>query len=149
MTDRDEDNSEFRVVDKRRFTEAGDVRESLHKEEVVQTRVSPAESGQSDRFKTSAVPKDAAIQQDSEDTETVDFPSFIVSLATQALAFLGEIPNPENAERSVNIPAARQVIDIVAMLEEKTKGNLNNDESKLVTEVLTSLRMAFVATVRK
>ena len=81
------------------------------------------------------------MEEDKKTTPEVDFSTFLVSLATQTMMLLGEVPN-EHVE--VNIPAAKQTIDIIAMLEEKTKGNLNQQEEKLVSEVLSSLRMAYV-----
>lgn len=74
----------------------------------------------------------------------VDFSSFVISLATQVVIHLGEIPHPESNQRVENFEAARQTIDILALLEEKTVGNLSQDESHLLKEALTSLRMAFV-----
>lgn len=74
----------------------------------------------------------------------VDFSSFVISLATQVVIHLGEIPHPESNQRMENLEAARQTIDILALLEDKTVGNLSQDESHLLKEALTSLRMAFV-----
>jgi hypothetical protein len=79
----------------------------------------------------------------------VDFSSFIIGLATQALVFLGEIPDPQTGERALTLDAARNYIDILAMLEQKTEGNLTENEKKLLQEVLTSVRMAFVHKARE
>ena len=74
----------------------------------------------------------------------MDFPSFVVSLATQAMMMMGAMPNPETNQIAENLEGARQTIDILAMLEEKTKGNLSSEESQLMTEVLSSLRLGYV-----
>lgn len=85
----------------------------------------------------------------SQENLSVDFSSFVISLATQAMMLLGEIENPETKERAVNTEAARQTIDILGMLEDKTRNNLSADEQKLLGDVLASLRMAFVSKVKK
>lgn len=74
----------------------------------------------------------------------VDFSMFVMSLATTAQLNLGAIPNPETNESTRNLPAAKQMIDILAVLQEKTKGNLNGQEQSLLDNVLTSLRMLYV-----
>jgi hypothetical protein len=74
----------------------------------------------------------------------VDFATFILSLSHNALMHLGDAPNPETGAVSKNLPLARQSIDLVAMLEEKTKGNLTGDEERLVGQILYDLRMRYV-----
>lgn len=74
-------------------------------------------------------------------------PSFeilISMLFTQAISALGQIPNPVDGETSVDKPMAKHSIDMIEMLENKTKGNLSDDESKMIREALHALRMAFV-----
>ncbi len=74
----------------------------------------------------------------------IDFSSFIFSLSTSALLHLGEIPDPMTRERHKDLPLAKQTIDILGMLEEKTKGNLAPDEGKLLETILSDLRLRFV-----
>ena len=74
----------------------------------------------------------------------VDFASFIVSLATTVQVSLGNVPNPETQATSSNFPAAKQFIDIIAMLKEKTRGNLTEHEQELIENVLFTLRMHYV-----
>jgi hypothetical protein len=73
-----------------------------------------------------------------------DFSTFILSLSHSALMHLGEAPHPETGEIERNLPLARQTIDLIGMLEEKTKGNLSGDEERLVAQILFDLRMRFV-----
>jgi len=74
-----------------------------------------------------------------------DFPSFLLSLATSALFHMGLIADPESGERSeANLPLARHSIDTLALLQEKTQGNLTAEEEELLTNLLTELRMRFV-----
>lgn len=75
----------------------------------------------------------------------ISFSSVIMSLATQALIQMGEVPPPEGVPAEKDLEGARQTIDIIAMLEKKTRGNLDDSELKLLEEVLHQLRMSFVA----
>jgi hypothetical protein len=80
---------------------------------------------------------------------SIDFATFIVSLSHSALLHLGQAPNPETNQVETNLPLARQTIDLLALLEEKTKGNLSGDEERLLGQVLFDLRMAFVEVEKK
>ncbi len=75
-----------------------------------------------------------------------DFQGLCLSLATSALYHLGVAGDPETGEPAAqkNLPAAQQTIDILAMLREKTSGNLDDEESRLLDAVLYDLRMRFV-----
>ena len=75
----------------------------------------------------------------------VDFPSFLLSLATSALYHLGLVADPQTGEKAErNLPLARQTIDTLALLETKTRGNLTDEETELLTNLLTELRMRYV-----
>lgn len=74
----------------------------------------------------------------------VDFATFVLSLSHSALLHLGEAPHPETGNVEKNLALARQTIDLIAMLEEKTKGNLTGDEERLLAQILYDLRMRFV-----
>ena len=75
---------------------------------------------------------------------TVDFTTFILSLSHSALMHLGEAPTLEGESVAKNLTLARQTIDLIALLEEKTKGNLTGEEERLVGQILYDLRMRFV-----
>jgi hypothetical protein len=75
---------------------------------------------------------------------SIDFTTFILSLSHSALMHLGEAPNPETNQVERNLPLARQTIDLIGMLEEKTKRNLSGDEERLIGQILFDLRMRFV-----
>jgi Domain of unknown function (DUF1844) len=79
-----------------------------------------------------------------EDLPHVDFSTFVLSLSHSALMHLGEAPIPETGAIEQNLALARQTIDLVGMLEEKTKGNLTGDEERLIGQVLFDLRMRYV-----
>ncbi|MFQ5779838.1 MAG: DUF1844 domain-containing protein [Nitrospiria bacterium] len=87
--------------------------------------------------------------QERAEAYPVNFASFILSLATSVLIHLGEEANPATGEKSVQLPMARQVIDLLTLLEAKTKGNLTKDEENLITQLLFTLRMKFVEMEKK
>ena len=74
----------------------------------------------------------------------INFSTFVFSLNQSALMNLGVIADPATGERVKNIPLAKQTIDILGMLEEKTKGNLTPDEANMLKSILYDLRMIFV-----
>ena len=74
----------------------------------------------------------------------INFTSFIFSLSTSALIQLGEIEDPFTQRQSKNLPIAKQTIDLIGMLREKTKGNLPSEEEKFIEQVLFDLRMRYV-----
>ncbi|MCU0579406.1 MAG: DUF1844 domain-containing protein [Desulfobacterota bacterium] len=74
----------------------------------------------------------------------VNFSTFIVSLSTEILFHLGEIPHPESGERQKNLPLAKHAIDTLVMLQEKTRGNLSEEEKKILESMLYDLRMCFI-----
>lgn len=75
----------------------------------------------------------------------IDFYTFVLSLGSSAFVHLGDAPHPETGELAkANLVLAQQTIDIIAMLREKTKGNLTPEEEKFVDNLLTDLRLRFV-----
>ena len=83
------------------------------------------------------------------DALPVSFSTFIVSLASSAMVHLGETPNPEDGSTSHDLALARNSIDLIAMLKEKTQGNLTDDEKRLVETLLYDLRMRYVEAQKK
>lgn len=74
----------------------------------------------------------------------IDFSHFIFSLSTSALIQLGEVQDPFTQKKEKNLPLAKQTIDLIAMLREKTKGNLTPEEEKIIENLLYDLRMWYV-----
>ena len=139
-----DEQSQIKVVDKRR---------SATKDSTAQSEPTKEQSSQDAKPKDSAAPGEQASQlEQAKDQQhapgKVDFTSFIMSLCTQAIIMLGEVANPETGIVSVNLEAAKQTIDILLLLQEKTKGNLTEDEDKLMTELVSSLQMAYVNKVK-
>jgi len=77
---------------------------------------------------------------------TASFEMLVTTFTTQAMVALGQIPNPVNNQVSFDSQHARYAIYMLEVLEEKTKGNLTQDEANMLENVLHQLRMAFVAT---
>ena len=78
------------------------------------------------------------------DLPAVDFTTFVLSLSHSALLHLGDAPHPEHGESAVDLPMARQTIDLLALLQEKTHGNLTGAEEQVLTQSLYDLRLRFV-----
>ena len=116
-----EEKEGFKVIDKR----------GMPKEEVKKETKKPQEE------------QKQAPQKENANIK-LDFTSFVMSLAHQTVVLLGDAPNPETNLVNTNLEGARQTIDIIGILEEKTKGNLTDSEKNLLDEVLTGLRMAYV-----
>ncbi len=122
-----EESSGFVVRDKRRFNEEGEKRNEAEAEP-----------------KQDFVMKESSEPESTDERPGPDFSAFVLSLATQALVQLGEMPAPEGVQIPVNVAVAKQTIDILSMLAEKTRGNLSETEEKLMQEILHNLRMSYV-----
>lgn len=123
----------FKVEDRRKLTSEGDIREAAAGEPAG-TRTS---AGDSD-FRESP-------PRASGSRPPVDFSAFIMSLATSAMAFMGDVPDPVTGRQEENLEEAQQMIDLLAMLQVKTKGNLEPDEHRLLDDLLYELRMRYLA----
>ncbi len=80
----------------------------------------------------------------SDTLPEIDFSTFIFSLNSSALVNLGKMADPVSGTSSVNIPVAKQTIDIIGMLQKKVAGNLTSEEENLVKNILHDLRMMYV-----
>ncbi|MFW6011588.1 MAG: DUF1844 domain-containing protein [Desulfosalsimonas sp.] len=74
----------------------------------------------------------------------INFTTFILSLNSSALVHLGQHADPTTGATEKNLPVAKQTIDVIAMLEEKTRGNLTDEEQRLLTNLLYELRLLYV-----
>jgi hypothetical protein len=124
------DDKGFKVVDRR----AG--------REDASADATPKAAGTS---KPSPTP-DAPSESSREDAALgpIDFSTFVVSLASSALVHLGDAPSPESGKVEKSLAQGKQVIDLLGLLQEKTRGNLNDDESKLLQALLLDLRLRYV-----
>ena len=87
---------------------------------------------------------DAQKESEQESMPEIDFGMFVMSLASSVLVHLGEIEHPDSRTREPNLPIAKQTVDILGMLREKTRGNLTQEEAQLLDNLLYDLRMKYV-----
>ena len=85
-----------------------------------------------------------ASEHTHEPAPPLAFSSFIFSLGTSALMLMGEKLSPDQPNAPVNLPQAKEIVDILSILEEKTKGNLTSDEAAVMKDMLYTLRMKYV-----
>ena len=124
-----DDDSPFKVEDKRRFDSTGAPRDAAQDS----GPTAGAEAG----------PSKASSEGDKTDRSGMTFSSFVVGLAAQALSYLG-LRADEGGQPSVDLAQASAMIDVLNLLEEKTRGNLDEDEARLMEEMLYDLRMRYV-----
>lgn len=130
----------FTVQDRRRFSpETGEARQDA-----------PEETGTTAQ---SSTPGDQSAESPRasghEPLPEINFSAFVISLSTQALMHLGEIASPISGKVEIDVPVAKQMIDILGMLKDKTRGNLNASEDRLMEDILFDLRMKYVEAVKK
>lgn len=125
------DRRKFSLDDAERETETERVQEQT-KAEQEQTQAAPAEASREDQ------------QKEGVPLPEVTLATFVFSLSSSALLHLGEIPDPETNKVQVHLPLAKQIIDTLGMLQEKTKGNLDPDEDNLLKSMLYDLRLRYV-----
>jgi hypothetical protein len=104
-----------------------------HTDETVEVNVS--EANKSD--------KGGAVD-DADKLPAIDFSMFVLSLSHSALVHLGDAPAPDGHPAERDLPLARQTIDLLAILQEKTRNNLTGEEERLLQRVLDDLRLRFV-----
>lgn len=139
--DEKQEGKGFTVQDRRRFSpETGEAREDAAEAQEAAPQVSQQPTAAQERVDSTA--QASALPE-------IDFSTFIISLSTQVLMHLGEIANPVSGKVEADISVAKQMIDILAMLNEKTRGNLNPSEAQMMESILFDLRMKYVEAVKK
>lgn len=132
MSEQDEKNSNgFKVNDRRLFDEHGNERDGVEEK----AKTEPQQD---------FVIKDSPKTEEQKIPEEITFASFVMSFAMQAFIQLGEMEAPEGFNVPRDKAAARQTIDILRLLESKTKGNLDPDEEMMLKDVLQKLQFCFV-----
>ena len=164
----------FKVADRRKFNADGSVKEGVVLDaEPVRAKAAEPEAKPTER---SAKPAEAqkitgetasraaapdGITLDPEDDDSVDaiddipgaddpasFVNFLSMLATNAATALGAVPHPSTGQRSLDLESGKYWLDVLAMVKEKTNGNLHPQESRLVDSLLGDLRMQYVHLVK-
>ena len=92
---------------------------------------------------------DSSFASQPDDLPAVDFTTFVLSLSHSALLHLGDAPHPNGGKSEVDLPMARQTIDLLALIQEKTHGNLTGAEEQVLTQALYDLRLRFVEVSQK
>jgi hypothetical protein len=126
----------FTVQDRRRFSETGEARET-------------PEASQGFTMSEPNKGNESQSQTSQASLPEINFSTFVISLSTQALMHLGEIANPLSGKSEIDVPDAKQMIDVIGMLQEKTRGNLDASEARLIEDLLFDLRMKYVEAVKK
>ena len=127
----------FKVNDRRSFTDGAGVRD--------EAPAGPPNAADAPSVRTSAgVGAEAPVAA----FPPVDFHTFVLSLGSSALLHLGEIENPNDGVSQKDLPLAKHTIDILVMLEEKTKGNLSSAEERLMESLLYDLRLRYVEAMK-
>ena len=92
---------------------------------------------------------DAGSAPAPDDLPAMDFTTFVLSLSHSALLHLGDAPHPLDEKSEIDLPMARQTIDLLALIQEKTHGNLTGAEEQALTQALYDLRLRFVEVAQK
>jgi Domain of unknown function (DUF1844) len=150
----EEDDKPIRVVDRRMFTPEGEIRPGFEPEEPapepVRTTPPAATASEAPRSEPTPAPTDAGPSTSDEPSGAAageprsEFARIVSSLATTAYSALGLLSDPAAGARHRDLAVARQMIDWLAVLEQKTRGNLSFEESDLLSRVLYELRLAYV-----
>lgn len=124
-----EEEKGFIIKDRRSFDDKGDLKEKDSTEEKVKEE--PKEAPPIKEAETPPLPE-------------INFSSLILSLSSTAFLHFGEIPDPGTGEKKKDLALAKHAIDTIAMLKEKTEGNLAEEEKQFIENILTDLRWHFV-----
>ena len=124
-----EEEKGFVIKDRRTFDDKGDVKDQEKKEEP--RKEEPRKKASADQEEGMLLPE-------------VNFNSLIFSLSSSALINLGEIADPNTGQKQKDLPLAKHTIDTIAMLHDKTKGNLNPEEQRFLDTILADLRWRYV-----
>jgi hypothetical protein len=143
MSEEEKKDPGFTVSDRRRFSvaENGSAREQGKAEDEAKQ---PEAKGEAKAAQEEAKQSEAAKERPAE-LPPIDFSTFVVSLSSSALIHMGVVADPLTGESNKDLGIAKQTIDMLAMLQEKTRGNLTKEEEQLLESILYDLRMRYVA----
>lgn len=158
MVEREEEQPEIKVTDRRKFNFDGTVREGVELEAEkpkAETLVSEPTAETVETYENAPVAEEIDTTPQIEEDEEVpgaedpaSFINFLSTLATNAAAALGAMPHPATGQRSLDLDTGKYWLDVLAMLSEKTRNNLHPQESRLLEGLLSDLRMQYVQLVR-
>lgn len=162
MIGHEEDGNEvqYKVADRRKFNPDGTLREGVTLDEPKPAPPpQPAQPTAEPELEQYAIegaddlpggdePFDEEVDDIPGAKDPASFVNFLSTLATNAAAALGAIPHPATGQRSLDLESAKYWLDVLAMLREKTKGNLHAKESRLLEGLLGDMRMQYVQIMR-
>jgi hypothetical protein len=140
-----EENKGFTVRD-RRFSSASEESEKEAPGENAEARAQDSGDEPESPLESEQAASQAADEQTGDDSPLpqINFATFVFSLNSSALVHLGVIEEPGTGQKTKNLPLAKQTIDILGIIEEKTRGNLTSDEDNLLKNILHDLRIMYV-----
>jgi len=147
----EENQGSFKVTDRRLFNADGTLREDALIEEAApapspepQPAVSSGSAQPQRQFAAATAPEPQPEPEDMEPERTM-FNEFLMGIASSAFIYLGLVEHPATGRRQVDMTAAKESIDMLVMLREKTKGNLTHGEEKFFDDLLSDLKMQYVS----
>ncbi|MDX2033379.1 MAG: DUF1844 domain-containing protein [Blastocatellia bacterium] len=157
----EENESGFKVTDRRLFNADGSLRDDAPQEEPAAAEEPPAAVGAPPptftvsqgaapaAFAPAEAPMEMEMEMEEADPnempEQTMFTEFLMGIASSAFIYLGLVEHPATGRRQVDLRAAKEAIDMLLMLREKTKGNLTRGEEKFFDDLLADLKMQFVS----
>ena len=139
MPEENEGKKDFVVKDRRIFAEG-----KLDAEEKEEKESPPVDEEKAAKTDEVSEEPTAETQEPPFQFPEINFPTFVASLNASALLNLGAIEDPSSGEKNKNLPMAKQTIDILSMLQEKTSGNLSKEEEDMLKNILYDLRIMYV-----
>lgn len=139
----DTNDKGFTVRDKR-FSASEDS-DKQHSEDNIESQKKQEQADQA----TEASESSRQASKEPPPLPEINFSTFIISLSSSAMFHFGEIPDPATNKKQRNLPLAKQTIDILGIIQEKTRGNLTEEENKLLDNLLYDLRMRYVEENKK
>jgi hypothetical protein len=151
-----ESDGTFKVSDRRPFNPDGTLREDMPAEvqagrPAEPAAHQPATSGPPPPAQSESADRlhhELPLESEGLEGEASLFSEFLMGIASSAFVYLGMVEHPGTGKREVDLEAAKESIDMLGMLREKTEGNLTNDEENLFENLLAELRMQFVSLTR-
>jgi hypothetical protein len=138
----------FKVVDRRLFTETGDLREGAVEQERREQEAAAKAANAQAAAKAAAAPAADATAVPAEPAETIapsrSFQMLVDFLTRNAAAMMGGMADPQTGQAYVDLEGAREVIDMMDVLKDKTHGNLAKQDEDLIMEVAGSLKLSFM-----
>jgi hypothetical protein len=142
MADSEQKTGNFTVTDRRAFDPSGApkseppaVQNKPDKPDAIDNPDKPAEAARPARQQSQALPP-------------ADFTTLVLSLGSSAVMYLGQSEEPDGEKPTCNLPMAKHAIDLLTVLEQKTKGNLSSEEEQILESLLFDLRLRYVEALK-